>query len=340
MEDAAAPEQLVLCRDRATGLRAIIAIDDTTLGPALGGIRMRAYPDEAAAVAECCRLAHTMTLKNALAEVGFGGGKCVVMADPPPADRQAAFAALGRFVARTGVYVPAADMGTSSDDVRVVAAAAPGIEVDLVDTSEATAQGVLAAIRAAVAVEFETDLRGLVVAVQGAGNVGGHLAELLSRDGAEVLVGDVDESRARAVAESVGGSIIAAADVPSTPCDVFAPCATAQVVTGPGISRIRSWIICGAANDVLASPELADALAAHNVSYVPDFVANAGGVIRVRAERDAWSEDRLDAALAQIGTRVSDVLSEARDSGATPWSIAERDALSRLGRLSAAELAS
>lgn len=326
-------EQLVICRDRASGLVAAIAVDDTTLGPALGGIRMKAYPSEAEAIAECGRLARVMTLKNALADTGFGGGKAVIVESAAIVDRGAALRAFGRFVARTGVYAPAADLGTSSDDVRIVASAAPGMVVDDVDTAQATAVGVHAAIASAVrAAGVARSLDGITVAVQGVGHVGARLARLLVADGARVVVADADERRAQAVAASVAGDVVAPDAIVTTACDVLAPCALARVIDERTVECVQARVVAGAANDVLARPELAERLAERGVHYVPDFLANAGGVIQVRAHRDEWSEERLAAALREIGARTAAVLAEARAGAELPLTIAIRAAQARLAR--------
>lgn len=325
-------EQLVICRDRASGLVAVIAIDDTTLGPALGGIRMLAYPSEEAAVAECRRLARVMTLKNALAGVGFGGGKAVILHSAAPGDRAAALRAFGRFATRTGgAYIPAVDMGTSVEDLRIVAETASDVACDDVDPSPATAVGVHAAITVAVRTTgLAPSLDSVVVLVQGVGNVGARLARLLAQDGAAVLVADTDGRRAARVARDVSGSVVAPEEVVAAACDVFAPCAVARVIDDAAIPRLRARVVVGSANDVLDHPGLARELAARGIAHVPDFVANAGGVIQVRALRDRWSAARLRAALLDIGRRSGDILEEAAHAGVTPLEVAERAAYARL----------
>ncbi|QEC49771.1 Glu/Leu/Phe/Val dehydrogenase [Baekduia soli] len=333
-EDLPDTEQLVVCRDRPTGLVAIIAIDDTTLGPALGGIRFKPYPSEAAAVAEAQRLGRAMTLKNALADIAFGGGKSVILASDAIVDREAALLAFGRFVARCGgAYLPAADMGTGVEDLQVVARTAGEVSCDDEDPSTATAIGVHAAIEVAVrAGDVAPGLAGVSVLVQGVGHVGAALARLLAADGARVLVADADAGRAASVAAEVGGAVVAPDDVIGTPCDVYAPCAVARVVDDATVGRLAARIVAGAANDVLDHPGLAGELAARGILYVPDFVANAGGVINVRALRDGWSPERRAAALAAIGTRCGEVVHEARATGATTLEVAEAAAYAKVGR--------
>lgn len=198
-------EQLVLCRDRASGTRAVIAVDDTTLGPALGGVRYVRYPGEAAAVAEVRRLARGMTLKNACADIPYGGGKSVILAEDGQGPREQVMEAFGRFVDRLGgAYVPGVDMGTGVDDLARIGKVAPDVSCDQVDPSPYTALGVLASIEAAVSVAGFDGLAGVRVLVQGAGHVGRSLAQLLAERSAQVLVADVDAGRAAAVAGAAG----------------------------------------------------------------------------------------------------------------------------------------
>jgi leucine dehydrogenase len=327
----AGAERVVMCHDDAVGLAGVIVVDDTTLGPALGGIRMRPFPSEDAAVSECRRLARMMTLKSALADVAFGGGKGLILDPGGGVDRVALMRSFGQFVARTSVYVPATDMGTTLEDLRVVASAAPEIRIDDVDTAPATAVGTHAAIVSAVrAAGVSAGVDGLTVAVQGVGHVGARLARLLAADGARVLVADADHARAAAVARGVSGRAVPAGAIVGAPCDVLAPCAVARVVNHESVGTIRAKVIAGAANDVLAEPSLADRLAERGIVYVPDFLASAGGVVQVRASHDEWSAERLRAALRAIGERAEDVIGDARANGDTTVAVAERAAYSRI----------
>ncbi len=313
-------EQLVLCDDRPTGLRAIIAIDDTTLGPGLGGVRMKAYPSDAAAMLEARRLASAMTLKNAAAELPFGGGKSVIVVDGPVADRSALMRAFGRFVARSGgAYLPGVDMGTTTADLAEVGQAGADVACDEEDPSPWTALGVWAGIHAAVRhLDGRDDLDGLTVAVQGVGHVGADLARRLAAEGARLLVADVDAERARAVADEVGGTVVAADAIVTAECDVFAPCAAARVIDQATLPRLRCRAIAGAANDLLSEAGLADDLVARGITYVPDFLANAGGVIHIHARRAGWTDERLTAEVTAIGTRVDRVLDAAARDGRSP----------------------
>lgn len=321
-------EQLVLCRDEATGLRAVIAIDDTTLGPGLGGVRRRAYASDAAAIFECRRLAAAMTLKNAVAELPYGGAKSVILDAGPVPDRAALMRRFGAFVARTGgAYLPGVDMGTTTGDLAAIGAAGAEVSCAEEDPSPWTALGVAAAIVAAVEqLDGRDGIDGATVLVQGAGHVGDALARDLAARGARLLVADVDAARAEALAAAVGGAAVAAEAALATPCDVLAPCAVARVVSERTIDRFACRVIAGAANDTLATRADAERLAARGIAYVPDFVVNAGGVVQIHALRRGHDTARLRADVLAIGARVRDLLHEAAATGETPLTVAERRA--------------
>jgi len=323
-----AAEQLVLCRDDELGLRAVIAIDDTTLGPGLGGVRFRAYASEAAGVIECQRLAAAMTLKNAVAELPFGGAKSVILQRGPVRDRAALMRRFGEFVARTaGAYLPGVDMGTTCEDLAHMAEAGAVVSCSDEDPSPWTALGVAAAIRAAVEhVDGRSGIDGVRVLIQGAGHVGGTLARDLAADGAHIILADVDGERAQALAAELGGSTVSTDAVLSTPCDVFAPCAVARVAAPDTVGRLACRIIAGAANDTLSHRSVADSLQARGIVYIPDFVANAGGVIHIHSIRAGWEEPRLRAAVNAIGDRVSDLLATSGATGEMPLAVAEQRA--------------
>ncbi len=326
-------------RDASVGLHAVIAIDDTTLGPALGGVRWRAYGSESDAVRECGRLAAGMTLKHAAAELPYGGGKAVIVDHGTPVDREAVLRAFGRFVAELeGAYIPGVDMGTAIEDLAVIGTIAPDVACSTEDPSPWTALGTWAAIRSAVRhADGAETLTGVTVAVQGAGHVGANLARLLAADGAEVIVSDVDAQRAGTVAAEVGGRVVAPADVMATRCDVLAPCAVARVVDRRTMPMLRCRIVAGAANDLLADPACAAALAARRITYVPDFIANAGGVVHIHALRSGWPQDRLRDEVLRIGDRVTRTLAEAHGDDTTPLAAAEALARRRIAAATPAE---
>ena len=327
-------EEIVLCRDRMTGMRAVIAIDDTTLGPALGGVRHVAYASERDAVGEVRRLARGMTLKNACADIPYGGGKSVIVKEDLHATRREVMRAFGRFVDRLGgSYVPGVDMGTTIEDLAAIGEVAHDVSCDHADPSPYTALGVLAAIEAAAGVAGYAGLEGLRVAVQGAGHVGRSLARRLAERGAQVIIADVDGIRASAVATEVHGTVVPVGTVAETECDVFAPCATARVIDDRTIESLRCRIVAGAANDTLAHRQLDRRLAERGVLYVPDFVVNAGGVVQIHAVRAGWDEGTTEKEVLRIGDRVADLLERGAATGRTPLEVAEAVASERLGRV-------
>ncbi|MDQ1360014.1 MAG: hypothetical protein QOJ44_391 [Acidimicrobiaceae bacterium] len=332
-------EQLTRCHDRVSGLRAVIAIDDTTLGPGLGGVRWQAYPDEHAAEHEARRLARVMTLKNACADLPYGGAKSVLVKDPvdedeadAPTHRQDQLRAFGRFVDRLGgAYIPGVDMGTSVEDLAVIGMVAGEVSCDHEDPSPWTALGVFAGIRAALSCDGR-DLPGAHVVVQGAGHVGADLARRLAVAGCRISVADVDSIRASAVAQEVGGRVVDPEGVVTTPCDVLAPCALAKVIDRSTVDALQCRIVAGGANDVLATHDVAELLDQRGIVYVPDFVINAGGVIQIHARRSSWGADKLEGSLLAIGDRVSRIVTEADRTAQTPVTVAEEMASDRLGR--------
>ena len=318
-------EQLVLCRDDRVGLRAAIAIDDTTLGPGLGGVRCVSYPTDQAAITEAQRLAAAMTLKNASAGLPYGGAKSVILAPGPHVDRHALMRRFGEFIARTGgAYLPGVDMGTSTRDLAMIGESGAEVSCSDEDPSPWTALGVAFAVRATVAhLDRREELEGVRVLIQGAGHVGAALAHDLAADGAVILVADVDAERAASVAAAVDGHVVAPADVIGTECDIYAPCAIARVVSPENASRLRCRAIVGAANDTLTHDSDAELLAELDITYVPDFIANAGGVIHIHALRAKHDEQRLRSDVAQIGGRVLDLLDAAEHESKTPLALAE-----------------
>ncbi len=330
------PEQLTLCFDQASGLRAVIAIDDTTLGPGLGGVRWLPYPSAWVAAEEACRLARVMTMKHACADLPYGGAKTVVLrsreADAREDRRRDQLMALGRFIDRLGgAYVPGVDMGTSMEDLAAIGLVARDVACDRKDPSPWTALGVFAGIAAALEAAG-LDVAGAHVVVQGAGHVGADLTRRLAEAGSTVSVADVDPVRARAVAAEFGGRVVGPGQALTTSCDVLAPCASAQVIDEAIVGDLRCHIVAGGANDVLATPGVAALLAERGILYVPDFVLNAGGVIHIHALREGWSPEKLEESVGAIGDRVARIIGEADRTDRTAVAVAEDIASERLGR--------
>jgi glutamate dehydrogenase/leucine dehydrogenase len=321
-------EQVVFVADRPSGLRAVVAIHSTALGPSLGGVRFWKYASEADAVADVLRLSEAMTYKAAVAGLHQGGGKAVVLldhADAPHTD--AMLHALGRAIDELGGrYLAAEDVGATPSDMEALARVTPwatGVGESSGgsgDPSPVTAFGVVQAIRAAVhQLEGDADLTGRSVAIQGAGHVGAHLARMLVDAGARVTVADVRPERAAAVAGAVPTVEVAASDeVLELECDVVAPCALGAVLTLDRVPRMRCRVVCGAANNQLASDDVEDLLRARGVLYVPDFVANAGGIINIAEEFTGYSRERAMARTASIFDTVSRVFEAADARGVSP----------------------
>jgi leucine dehydrogenase len=285
-------EQVVHVSDTASGLRAIIALHSTLLGPAIGGCRAWPYASEGAALADVLRLSRGMTYKAACAGLPFGGGKCVVMLDPKRHKHADSLRALGRAVQDLGGrYITGEDVGTSSDDMATLREVTPhvlGVPGDLGgsgDPSPSTAHGVLTSIRTAVRRRLgRSSLYGVRVAVQGLGNVGFHLCKLLIAEGARLWVTDVRPERIRQLAASATVNELPPDQIYGADVDVFAPCALGGVINDETVPRLLAKVVAGGANNQLQQPRHADALSARNILYAPDYVVNAGGMIQLALE--------------------------------------------------------
>lgn len=328
-------EQVVHCHDRGTGLRAVIAIHDTSLGPALGGVRMHPYETEGAAVRDCMRLARAMTLKAAAAGVNLGGGKSVILGDPRREKTEALLRAHGRFV-RTlgGRYIPGIDVGTDMADLEIIGVEAEPVSCVDGDPSPMTALGVLEGIRACVREVFDTDtLEGLRVCIQGAGHVGSNLAAQLAAENVIVSLTDLDADRARQQAEAIGGTAIPPDQFLSAEVDVLAPCAMGGVVNDESIGQLRCTIVAGAANDVLESARHGNALHERGVLYAPDFCLNSGGLVFLEEEMLGHSRERAERRVRRVGDLVAAVISRARSDQIPTSQAAQNMAIERLRNL-------
>jgi glutamate dehydrogenase/leucine dehydrogenase len=321
-------ERVVWASDPACGLRAIVAVHSTELGPAIGGVRFTSYPDDASAMVDALRLAEGMTIKAACAGLDIGGGKSVIIGDPREIRTMGLLRAFGRLVDRLGgAYWAAEDVGTTPADLDAIRCGTPYVvgRAERVDGFESdpspfTARGVLAAMRAAwdVVGHSGPGLVGAHVAIQGVGKVGAALAEAVANDGARVTVADTDETRAELVAEMVGGRAVPAARLLYTPCDILAPCAMGGVLSDQVAATLQCQLVVGSANNQLATGSVADRLAARGITYVPDFVANAGGLISAAESRTSWDLQRVLTGVDQIGDRVREILGASDSDGATP----------------------
>jgi valine dehydrogenase (NAD+) len=345
-DSATTHEQVVYCRDQASGLRAIIAIYSTALGPALGGTRFYPYVDEEAALADVLALSRAMAYKAACAGLDLGGGKAVIIGDPAQDKTEVLLRSYGRFVeALAGRYYTACDVGTYVEDMDIVAR-----ECSFVtgrspayggagDSSILTAYGVFQGMRAAAEVAWGSpSLRGRRVGIAGVGKHGHHLVAHLLEDGASVVVSDVSRhavDRVRVVHPEV--DMLDTDELVSAPMDVYAPCALGGALSDETVPALQASVVCGAANNQLAHPGIEKVLADRGVLYAPDYVVNSGGLIQVADEIEGFDFDRAKAKAAKIFDTTKRVFAIADEEGVPPSVAADRLAerrMSQIGRLS------
>lgn len=293
-------EQLVFCQDEQSGLKAIIAIHDTTLGPALGGTRMWTYDSEEAAIEDALRLAKGMTYKNAAAGLNLGGGKTVIIGDPRKDKNEEMFRAFGRYIqGLNGRYITAEDVGTTVEDMDII-----HDETDYVtgispafgssgNPSPVTAYGVYKGMKAAAKAAFGTDsLEGKTIAVQGVGNVAYNLCRHLHEEGASLIVTDINKESVKRAVEDFGARAVDPGDIYSQACDIYAPCALGAVINDDTIKQLKAKVIAGAANNQLKETRHGDTIHEMGIVYAPDYVINAGGVINVADELYGYNAER------------------------------------------------
>jgi leucine dehydrogenase len=325
-------EQVAFFKDEDTGLRAIIAVHNTNLGPALGGVRMWPYDDDMEALRDVLRLSRGMTYKSALAGLPFGGGKSVIIGDPHNDKSDALMRAMGRCVDKlSGRYIAAEDSGTNVHDIRnmatqtdhvagIVDKSTTGGQLRSGDPSPATARGVFVGLAAAVRHRLSRDdLDGVKVAVQGVGNVGRRLVEFLHDAGARCWISDIHGERARRLADETGAVPVAAEDIIGLDVDVFAPCALGAVLGPESIAALRARVVAGAANNQLEHCSDGEALLREGILYAPDYVINAGGVIDVAFERTGYDLDKVVAKVDGIGASLTEIF-ERSDAERRPTS--------------------
>ena len=339
--EVAAPdhEQVLLVVDAPAGIRAVIAIHSTALGPSLGGIRFWDYDGDAALIADALRLSEAMTLKASAAGLHQGGGKAVVQWDDPDDPRVPdQLEVLGRAIDELGGrYLAAEDVGATTADMDGIAAVTPWVtgvsesKGGSGDPSPITAFGVWAGMRAAAQERWGTTvLRDRHVVIQGAGKVGSALARSLRADGARVSVSDLDDARVRALVDELGVEPVLPEDTLTVECDVLAPCALGGVVNEATLDTLRCEIICGGANNQLETEAMDDALAAQGILYAPDFVVNAGGILNIAEEFVGYSRDRAIASTARIEETAARVFALGREWSLPPGRAAVRMAWERI----------
>ena len=328
-------EEVLALHDRRSGLRAFLAIHDSSLGPAFGGIRRHGYVDEEHALRDCLRLARAMTWKCALAGVPAGGAKLVVL-DHPELDGAAAYAFIGDLVERLGGrFYTGPDVGTGPGELAHVAARTrfvtdPGPEGPG-ELAASTAAGVVGGMEAALAsLDGEESWGRRTVVVQGLGEVGSRVARTLRGRGARVLATEADPERAEVLAAELNLELVDPSDEYEPPCDVFAPCAMGGILHDVTLERLNCRVVAGGANNVLARPEHGDRLHERGILYAPDFVLNAGALIRgARFHLDGVREP-VEAIGARIRATAGELFAEARECGEAPVRVAAREAERRI----------
>ncbi|MBC7844359.1 MAG: Glu/Leu/Phe/Val dehydrogenase [Gemmatimonadaceae bacterium] len=328
-------EQLVLAHDKSTGYRGIIAIHDTTLGPALGGTRFWHYASDEEAIIDALRLARGMTYKNAVAGLNLGGGKSVIIGDNRTPNREMLFRAHGRFVdSLGGRYVTAEDVGTGTldmDFVHMETNYVAGMLGKSGDPSPVTARGVFRAMQATSKHRWGTDdLSERTIAIQGCGNVGYNLARELHAVGATLIVADIDAERVKRVVNETGARAVSVADIIDQDADILAPCALGGGLNDDTIPRLRVELVVGAANNQLLEDRHGTMLQDRGITYAPDYVVNAGGVINVYSELAGWDRIRSLRKADEIYQTILGVFDIAKADGVTPHVAADRLAERRI----------
>jgi len=337
-------EQVVFCSDPNVGLKAIIAIHNTALGPALGGTRMWNYKTEEEALVDVLRLSKGMTYKASAAGLNLGGGKAVIIGDSKTQKTEALFRAFGHFVnSLNGKYITAEDVGTCETDMEYIFMETPwvtGIPKDFGgsgDPSPYTAHGVLMGIKAACQEKLSTDsLKGVRIAVQGLGNVGSNLVKYLVDEKAIVTVTDIDPVRVKKHVELYGVKSVDPDQILNVDCDVFAPCAMGAIINDQSLKTMKCKIVAGGANNQLAEPRHGDHLKEVGILYAPDYVINAGGLMNVFVELEGYSPERAFEKTRKVYDNLMKVFSIAKDQNIGTHIAADRLAEERLktiGRL-------
>jgi leucine dehydrogenase len=330
-----AHEQVSLWSEPDIGYRGIVAIHNTTLGPALGGTRMWAYENDLEALVDVLRLSRGMTYKAAVAGLNLGGGKSVIVGDPNVKDRADIFRAHGRHVqSMCGRYITAEDVGTSPSDMEFVREHTEyvvGLAGRSGDPSPVTALGVYRGMQACAKTRWGSDsLSGKTVTVQGVGHVGYYLCKHMHDEGAKLVVSDIEDDKVQRVVDEFGATAVSADEIYSAEADIFAPCALGAVVNDETLPVLKVEIVAGAANNVLDEERHGDALHERGVLYAPDYAINAGGLINVNAEVEGWSLERSHKKAGEIYDTILKVVQIAQDEGIPTYRAADRLAEERI----------
>lgn len=332
-------EQILFCNDNATGLKAIIAIHNTVLGPSLGGTRMWNYNNEMEALTDVLRLSRGMTYKSSVAGLNLGGGKAVIIGDSKKIKSEALLRRFGKFVnSLGGKYITAEDVAMNSRDMEIIK-----METDYVsglpenmggsgDPSPVTAYGVYVSMKASAKEKFGNDsLSGKKILVQGIGNVGMHLVEHLTKEGAKVFINDINEERLKMVADKFKAEVVSADKMFDLDIDIYAPCALGATVNDETLSRLKCTIICGAANNQLANEQKHGELVLQKgILYAPDFVVNAGGIINVFYELEGYNRERAMAHAEKIYDTTFNIFQTAKAQNIPTYAAANKIAEQRI----------
>lgn len=335
-------EQIVFCQDKTSGLKAIIAIHDTTLGPALGGCRIWNYDSEEEAIIDAMRLAKGMTYKNAAAGLNLGGGKTVIMADPRKDKTEALLRAYGRYVeSLNGRYITAADVGSGPADLDIVYQ-----ETDFVagisesygssgDPSPVTSFGVYRAMMRTAKEVFGSDsLENKTIAIQGCGSVAYTLCKYLHEEGAKLVVTDINEEAVERVVNDFGAERIGVDEIYEAQADIFSPCALGAILNDETIPKLKVKAVCGSANNQLADiKKHGQMLKDRGIVYAPDFIVNAGGVINVADELEGYNKDRALNKASKIYDQIDLVFEIAKKENITTAEAADRLAEERIAQM-------
>jgi leucine dehydrogenase len=328
-------EQVSVWHDADAGYRGIIAIHNTTLGPALGGTRMWHYENDLEALIDVLRLSRGMTYKAALAGLNLGGGKSVIVGDPNAEGREPIFRAHGRHVeALCGRYITAEDVGTSTHDMEFIRQETEhvvGLAGRSGDPSPVTALGVYRGMKACAKWVWGSDsLDGKTVSVQGTGHVGYYLCKHLHEEGATLIVTDISQEKIDPVVEEFGASAVTPDEIYGVDADIFAPCALGAVINDETVDALKVRIVAGAANNQLDKERHGDLLQQREIVYAPDYAINAGGLINVNAEVEGWDLERSHRKAAEIYDTILKVLEVADGDGIPTYRAADRLAERRI----------
>lgn len=328
-------EQVLFCYEPSCNYKGIIAIHNTSLGPALGGTRFWNYQSEEEALIDVLRLSRAMTYKAAVAGLNLGGGKSVIIGDPKTPRREMIFRAHGRFVETLkGRYITAEDVGTSVDDmdyVHMETEYVTGIHGRSGDPSPVTAFGVYRGIKGCAKERWGNDsVKGKRIAVQGVGHVGYHVCQHLAAEGAKLIVTDIDEEKVKRAVDDFGAKAVKPEEIYGVDADIFTPCALGSVVNDETIEQFKCEIIAGGANNQLAEPRHGDLLHERGILYAPDYVINAGGLINVYGELNNWTPERANRKAGEIYGTLLHLFEIARDEGIPTYVAADRLAERRI----------